>query len=170
MGRLVCIQEVQSPRAERRVGAMREHGDRLESTSHWGIGTNQNGPVAQLGERLVCIQEVVGSIPVGSTRLDDREQLFRGRVASAGFPREQRGPGGTSRARVPRSTSHRRVGGREASDIWDEQAVTPDSIGAYSSVWLERTPDKREVGGSNPPRPTTIGSAVSGELFEEKVR
>ena len=25
---------------------------------------------------------------------------------------------------------------------------------AYSSVWLERTPDKREVGGSNPPRPT----------------
>ena len=39
--RLVCIQEVQSPRAERRVGAMREHRDRLESTSprgetdHW---------------------------------------------------------------------------------------------------------------------------------------
>ena len=27
---------------------------------------------------------------------------------------------------------------------------------AYSSVWLERTPDKREVGGSNPPRPTNI--------------
>ena len=27
---------------------------------------------------------------------------------------------------------------------------------AYSSVWLERTPDKREVGGSNPPRPTSI--------------
>ena len=26
---------------------------------------------------------------------------------------------------------------------------------AYSSVWLERTPDKREVGGSSPPRPTT---------------
>jgi hypothetical protein len=26
---------------------------------------------------------------------------------------------------------------------------------AYSSVGLERTPDKREVGGSNPPRPTT---------------
>ena len=25
---------------------------------------------------------------------------------------------------------------------------------AYSSVGLERTPDKREVGGSNPPRPT----------------
>jgi hypothetical protein len=27
---------------------------------------------------------------------------------------------------------------------------------AYSSVGLERTPDKREVGGSNPPRPTTF--------------
>ena len=25
---------------------------------------------------------------------------------------------------------------------------------AYSSAWLERTPDKREVGGSSPPRPT----------------
>ena len=57
------------------------------------------GPVAQLGERLVCIQEVVGSNPVGST-----------------------------------TARHSR---------------------AYSSVWLERTPDKREVGGSNPPRPTS---------------
>ena len=26
---------------------------------------------------------------------------------------------------------------------------------ACSSVWLERTPDKREVGSSNLPRPTT---------------
>ena len=25
------------------------------------------GPIAQLGERLICIQEVVGSIPIGST-------------------------------------------------------------------------------------------------------
>ena len=58
------------------------------------------GPVAQLGERLVCIQEVVGSNPVGSTSLPGKRR-------------------------------------------------------AYSSVWLERTPDKREVGGSNPPRPTT---------------
>ena len=33
--------------------------------------------------------------------------------------------------------------------------------GAYSSVWLERTPDKREVGGSNPPRPTSL-KAESG--------
>ena len=61
----------------------------------------RKGPVAQLGERLVCIQEVVGSNPVGST-----------------------------------------------IDL-------PVNTGAYSSVWLERTPDKREVGGSNPPRPTS---------------
>ena len=27
-----------------------------------------NGAIAQLGERLICIQEVVGSIPSGSTR------------------------------------------------------------------------------------------------------
>ena len=69
------------------------------------------GPVAQLGERLVCIQEVVGSIPVGST-----------------------------------------------SGRWGTQ-------GAYSSVWLERTPDKREVGGSNPPRPTI--KCCEASVFEE---
>ena len=28
-----------------------------------------NGAVAQLGERLICIQEVVGSIPISSTIL-----------------------------------------------------------------------------------------------------
>ena len=29
------------------------------------------GPIAQLGERLICIQEVIGSIPFGSTRETD---------------------------------------------------------------------------------------------------
>ena len=33
---------------------------------------------------------------------------------------------------------------------------------AYSSVWLERTPDKREVGGSNPPRPTNVVEPNAG--------
>ena len=28
------------------------------------------------------------------------------------------------------------------------------SVWAYSSAWLERFPDKEEVGGSSPPRPT----------------
>ena len=27
-----------------------------------------NGALAQLGERLICIQEVIGSIPIGSTK------------------------------------------------------------------------------------------------------
>jgi hypothetical protein len=31
------------------------------------------GELAQLGERLVCNQEVTGSSPVFSTRLDERE-------------------------------------------------------------------------------------------------
>jgi hypothetical protein len=30
---------------------------------------SQQGAVAQLGERLICIQEAVGSIPISSTRL-----------------------------------------------------------------------------------------------------
>ena len=73
--------------------------------------TSVLGPVAQLGERLVCIQEVVGSNPVGST-----------------------------------------------SAVWQAH----EGLGAYSSVWLERTPDKRKVGGSNPPRPTKPWIEVRG--------
>ncbi len=29
--------------------------------------STRNGAIAQLGERLICIQEVIGSIPFGST-------------------------------------------------------------------------------------------------------
>ena len=36
-----------------------------------------------------------------------------------------------------------------------------DDFGACSSARLERPPDKREVGGSNPPRPTTFEDAGS---------
>ena len=35
--------------------------------------TIRSGAVAQLGERLLCKQEVTGSIPVGSTRADRKE-------------------------------------------------------------------------------------------------
>ena len=40
-----------------------------------------NGAVAQLGERLICIQEVVGSTPIGSTnqRTEARGQGSEGR-------------------------------------------------------------------------------------------
>ena len=34
----------------------------------------QNGAVAQLGERLLCKQEVVGSIPSSSTKFRDGSQ------------------------------------------------------------------------------------------------
>ena len=34
------------------------------------------------------------------------------------------------------------------------------SVWAYSSAWLERFPDKEEVGGSSPPRPTIEESGL----------
>ena len=34
-----------------------------------GSNFTLNGAIAQLGERLLCKQEVTGSIPVGSTRI-----------------------------------------------------------------------------------------------------
>jgi hypothetical protein len=37
---------------------------------------------------------------------------------------------------------------------------------AYSSVGLERTPDKREVGGSNPPRPTSSDDGLCGAVAQ----
>jgi hypothetical protein len=36
---------------------------------------HKKGAVAQLGERLICIQEVAGSIPTSSTRVGWFEQL-----------------------------------------------------------------------------------------------
>ena len=39
------------------------------------------GALAQLGERLICIQEVIGSIPIGSTKSSLRPAL----VPTVGF-------------------------------------------------------------------------------------
>lgn len=36
---------------------------------------NFNGAIAQLEERLICIQEVVGSIPIGSTNRNSFRNL-----------------------------------------------------------------------------------------------
>ena len=36
----------------------------------------QNGALAQLGERLICIQEVSGSIPLGSTKISASPKLL----------------------------------------------------------------------------------------------
>ena len=42
---------------------------------------------------------------------------------------------------------------------------------AYSSAWLERFPDKEEVGGSSPPRPTKRSSKDLSDLKKlDKVR
>jgi hypothetical protein len=46
------------------------------------------------------------------------------------------------------------------------EAPEPEGLGAYSSVGLERTPDKREVGGSNPPRPTSSGDELDGAVAQ----
>ena len=37
---------------------------------------------------------------------------------------------------------------------------------ACSSAWLERTPDKREVDGSNPSRPTIFRAVFSGGVAQ----
>ena len=42
------------------------------------------------------------------------------------------------------------------------QIGSRDCARACSSAWLERTPDKREVDGSNPSRPTIFRAAFSG--------
>ena len=57
-----------------------------------------------------------------------------------------------------RSSAGRAPGLHPGGRRFDPGRVHQRSLGhtrAYSSVWLERTPDKREVGGSNPPRPTS---------------
>ena len=46
---------------------------------------SQSGAVAQLGERLICIQEVAGSIPTSSTMLLFRLRAYvPGRVQYSG--------------------------------------------------------------------------------------
>ena len=40
------------------------------------IGGRSLGAVAQLGERLICIQEVAGSIPTSSTSLSSMGELL----------------------------------------------------------------------------------------------
>ena len=42
------------------------------------------------------------------------------------------------------------------------------SIRVCSSAWLERTPDKGEVGGSSPPRPTNFQrNVLSKEAYKK---
>jgi hypothetical protein len=41
----------------------------LSDVVYEGMSGSHHGAVAQLGERLICIQEVAGSIPTSSTML-----------------------------------------------------------------------------------------------------
>ena len=50
-----------------------------------GRGGKQNGAVAQLGERLLCKQEAVGSIPSSST--SQQQQAVADPAAGPGSPR-----------------------------------------------------------------------------------
>ena len=55
------------------------------------------------------------------------------------------------------SVSRDRAGDVVRRRFFEKNSGASETSGrAYSSVGLERTPDKREVGGSNPPRPTTF--------------
>ena len=47
----------------------------------------EDGAIAQLGERLICIQEVVGSIPSGSTIFMMVPQTPARTSVRLGFPR-----------------------------------------------------------------------------------
>ena len=55
-------------------------------TTYQGLGPNrfQSGAIAQLGERLLCKQEVVGSIPSGST--NSRDALAESQFSVGGSP------------------------------------------------------------------------------------
>jgi hypothetical protein len=54
----------------------------------------KEGAVAQLGERLLCKQEVTGSIPVGSTK----SRPIKNRMAAPPEPTDKRSDGGSTRA------------------------------------------------------------------------
>ena len=49
----------------------------LQDTNHGVQLCIPCGALAQLGERLICIQEVIGSIPIGSTSLGSVAQVVR---------------------------------------------------------------------------------------------
>ena len=53
-------------------------------------------------------------------------------------------------------------GGRREGNARSPLRYAGDAKGARSSAWLERTPDKREVGGSNPPGPIRRKPRLTG--------
>ncbi len=64
------------------AGAGRQAEPRVRSTRP-AIEGQQHGAVAQLGERLLCKQEVVGSIPSGSTNFRGGAGFNTGQIRAA---------------------------------------------------------------------------------------
>ncbi len=50
-------------------------GSSLRSSGFWPERCETEGAIAQLGERLLCKQDVVGSIPSGSTILTEQRRI-----------------------------------------------------------------------------------------------
>src|SRR5690348_8739123 len=66
---------------------------------------SDHGAIAQLGERLLCKQEVTGSIPVGSTRANNRNNIGSTRANVIDEWIERRSPALRLRARRSRKSS-----------------------------------------------------------------
>ena len=68
---LASIENIEERRSEaakkRRMRGRSEGLEILDFSDSWLLGSCSLGAVAQLGERLICIQEVAGSIPTSST-------------------------------------------------------------------------------------------------------
>ena len=58
---------------------VRIHPDPPPETQASVVRRQEGGAIAQLGERLLCKQEVIGSIPIGSTSNRQRQEPVGGR-------------------------------------------------------------------------------------------
>jgi hypothetical protein len=87
------------------------------------VRRSDGGAIAQLGERVLCKHEVVGSIPSGSTRRSVVRRSSRGaRVAPDGWGSIP--SGSTRRSAVGRSQSEAGTRGRQQkSDDRDQKVI-----------------------------------------------
>ena len=69
---------------------VRIHPDPPPETQASVVRRQEGGAIAQLGERLLCKQEVIGSIPIGST--SNRQAPGAGRRAPATSREQQSAP------------------------------------------------------------------------------
>jgi hypothetical protein len=82
-------------------------GSEVLGTDHESLATSYKpGAVAQLGERLICTQEVAGSIPTSSTKLEPLRAKNRVRGGKAMEPLR------TNKMRATRLSEPQQVGGR----------------------------------------------------------